>query len=89
MSGRTFTDEELDALAGRLDMLPRSTLPMRAAYRMVGESADAIAFLRSRVQELEAALDAAHYYIDAHDNELKERGITREDALTIARELRK
>jgi hypothetical protein len=34
------------------------------------------------------ALDAAHYYIDAHDNELREAGITRDEALSRARDLR-
>lgn len=34
------------------------------------------------------ALGAAHFYIDAHDEELAELGITRRDALARARELR-
>ena len=37
---------------------------------------------------LREALDAVHYYIDASDRELKEDGITRDDALLRARELR-
>lgn len=35
-----------------------------------------------------AALDEAHYFIDASEHELKEAGITRDNALRKARELR-
>ena len=45
------------------------------------ESADTI-------ERLAGALDAAHYYIDASNQELFDAGITREDALGKARELR-
>jgi hypothetical protein len=38
--------------------------------------------------EWRAALDAAHYYIDASDEELKDAGMTREGALDEARRLR-
>jgi len=40
------------------------------------------------IERLREALDAAHYYIDASDCELKLEGITRDDTLSKARELR-
>jgi hypothetical protein len=39
----------------------------------------------ARIAKLEAAVDAAHYYIDASDRELSEAGKTREEALLDAR----
>lgn len=44
---------------------------------------------RRRTAALQRAYDALHFYVDAHDNELKERGITRDDALRLAREAEK
>jgi hypothetical protein len=44
--------------------------------------------LTDRVAELEGALDAAHYYIDASTQELTEAGMTRDGALDNARRLR-
>jgi hypothetical protein len=52
----------------------------------VSELADELERMRSR--PIIDALDAAHFHVDASDEELSELGITREDALTAARLLR-
>lgn len=43
---------------------------------------------KARIEKLEAALDAAHCWIDASVFELEEAGVHRDDVLTYARELR-
>ena len=44
--------------------------------------------LSMQIDTLREALDAAHYYIDASPEELAAQGLTRDDALRIAREKR-
>jgi hypothetical protein len=87
MSRRTFTDQKLDALPGKLRAYAKDQGGWLDIDDTCEDAADAIAFLRAEREATRKALDAAHYYIDAHDNELKERGMTREDALDVAREL--
>lgn len=44
--------------------------------------------IAEEIEQLKEALNAAHYYIDASDEELKEKNMTRSDALMKARILR-
>ena len=74
---RGLNAQEADALATEA---VRTFLAARDAERDAAVGAE--------VDELRKALDAAHYYIDAHEIELAEAGITRHDALDIARDKR-
>ena len=54
---------------------------------MSARMVDHIERLHQDITALRAVKEAYRYFIDAHDNELAEAGITRADALARARDL--
>lgn len=82
-----YTEDDLLILqsAKEIEKLREHIQDQRDANRLCFEYADTIEAAKKQVFE---ALDAAHYYIDASDRELEDKGITRDDALLMARELR-